>query len=120
MVLTAVVDGLGKPGDLVSVKPAYAQNFLLSKGLGKLATPAMLKEISEQVAADKASKAAGLAEAEEKKKTIEVHPHPAHPPHFPFCFLRHWYCRKCYDQASRAHTVGRSGLNLEHGTMRVT
>jgi len=79
VVLTVVVDGLGKPGDLVAVKPAYAQNFLISKGLGKLATPAMRKEISEQAAADKASKAAGLAEDEEKKKTIEVHTHTAHP-----------------------------------------
>jgi len=59
---------------------AYAQNFLISKGLGKLATPAMRKEILEQAAAVKASKTAGLAEDEEKKKTIEVHTLTLHTP----------------------------------------
>jgi len=40
----------------------------------------MRKEILEQAAAVKASKTAGLAEDEEKKKTIEVHTLTLHTP----------------------------------------
>ena len=29
---------------MISVKPAYAQNFVIAKGLGKMATPDVLKQ----------------------------------------------------------------------------
>ena len=51
VVLSEDVKGLGRAGDLVAVKPAYAQNFLVSKGLGQVATPDMLKKIAQEVRA---------------------------------------------------------------------
>jgi hypothetical protein len=49
VVLTGDIKGLGSAGDLVAVKPAYAQNFLITKGLGKMATPDVLKRIEDEV-----------------------------------------------------------------------
>nr|ABA55508.1 chloroplast 50S ribosomal protein L9 [Isochrysis galbana] len=72
VILTGEIKGLGSAGDLVAVKPAYAQNFILTKGLGKMATPEMLKQIAEQQAADAATKAEALALAERHKKTLDA------------------------------------------------
>lgn len=33
LILTDEVDGLGEPGDVVEVKPGYARNYLLPRGL---------------------------------------------------------------------------------------
>ncbi len=38
------VKNLGKKGDIKEVKDGYAQNFLLAKGMAKLATPTIVKE----------------------------------------------------------------------------
>jgi len=58
VVLLEPVKGVGKKGEVVSVKPAYAQNVLLVKGQAKMATPEILKEIE---AADAAATAAAAA-----------------------------------------------------------
>lgn len=39
MLLIQSVDGLGKQGDVVEVRPGYANNFLLPQGLATEATP---------------------------------------------------------------------------------
>jgi hypothetical protein len=59
VILTGDIKGLGSAGDLVAVKPAYAQNFIVSKGLGKMATPEKLKEIADQVRCKRKSMVAG-------------------------------------------------------------
>lgn len=66
VMLTAPVKGLGKKGDLVAVKPAYAENMLIRAGLGALATPEMLQayEAEQAEAAANASAAAAKAAAD--------------------------------------------------------
>ena len=44
LILKDEVYGLGEAGDLVSVKPGYARNFLLPKGKAELATEGRVKE----------------------------------------------------------------------------
>lgn len=48
IILTENVDGLGKIGDLVKVKPGYARNFLLPRGLALEANPRNVKELEHQ------------------------------------------------------------------------
>lgn len=42
------VEGLGMIGDLISVKPGYARNFLVPKGLAMLANERNVKELEHQ------------------------------------------------------------------------
>jgi large subunit ribosomal protein L9 len=42
------VHNLGKSGDLVNVKPGYARNFLLPKGMALAATPGNMRQIELQ------------------------------------------------------------------------
>jgi len=48
IILKENVDGLGIIGELVSVKPGYARNFLLPKGLAIAADIASVKELDHQ------------------------------------------------------------------------
>lgn len=59
LVLEKDVEGLGEAGALVEVKPAYADNFIISRGLGSRASKETIKKIEEEVAlkAEKAMKA---------------------------------------------------------------
>ena len=43
VLLRADVEGLGRLGDLVTVRPGYGRNYLLPQGFAMLATPANLK-----------------------------------------------------------------------------
>ena len=43
ILLTHNVPYLGKPGDLVRVRPGYARNYLLPQGLATFATPHNLR-----------------------------------------------------------------------------
>jgi large subunit ribosomal protein L9 len=45
LILREEVDKLGHAGDVVSVKPGYARNFLLSQGKASLATEARINEL---------------------------------------------------------------------------
>lgn len=45
IILTETVDGLGKIGDMVKVKPGYARNYLVPKGLAVEANARNLKEL---------------------------------------------------------------------------
>ena len=48
VILTESVDGLGNIGDLVKVKPGYARNFLVPKGLAVEANTRNVKELEHQ------------------------------------------------------------------------
>lgn len=48
IILQENVDGLGVIGDLVSVKPGYARNYLVPKGLALVANERNVKEMEHQ------------------------------------------------------------------------
>lgn len=48
IILQENVDGLGVIGDLVSVKPGYARNYLVPKGLALIANERNVKELEHQ------------------------------------------------------------------------
>ncbi len=48
LILREEINRLGDPGDVVSVKPGYARNFLLPQGKAVLATRGRVKEIEHQ------------------------------------------------------------------------
>lgn len=48
VILINDVKGLGAVGDVVTVKDGYARNYLIPKGLGKVATSSNLKVIEEE------------------------------------------------------------------------
>lgn len=48
LILREDVHRLGEAGDLVSVKPGYARNYLLPQGKARLATAGRVKEIEHQ------------------------------------------------------------------------
>src|SRR6266513_2831305 len=48
IILRQAVENLGKPGDVVKVKPGYARNYLLPRGLAYEATPGNLKRIQQE------------------------------------------------------------------------
>ena len=48
IILRQAIDNLGKPGDVVTVRPGYGRNFLLPRGLAYEATPGNLKRIAQE------------------------------------------------------------------------
>jgi large subunit ribosomal protein L9 len=48
IILRQAIENLGKPGDVVKVKPGYARNYLLPHGLAYEATPGNLKRIQQE------------------------------------------------------------------------
>lgn len=58
LILREEINRLGDAGDVVSVKPGYARNFLLPQGKAVLATRGRVKEIEHQqrIIADKLAK----------------------------------------------------------------
>lgn len=66
------VKSLGKAGEIKEVKDGYGQNFLIGKGLAKLATPTVVEEWKaeqERIAQELADE---LARLEAEKKTLEA------------------------------------------------
>lgn len=70
VVLKSGVKGLGKAGEVVWVKPAYAENVLLKQGLAAAATADVLKDIEKEVAAKEAAATAAKQEAKQKGETL--------------------------------------------------
>ncbi|HTO72583.1 MAG TPA: 50S ribosomal protein L9 [Gemmatimonadales bacterium] len=64
VILRDNVDKLGKAGDLVKVKPGFARNFLLPKGLAYEATPGNKKRIEAEAKSRLAKQAAERTEAQ--------------------------------------------------------
>jgi large subunit ribosomal protein L9 len=66
------MDNLGKSGDVVRVRPGYARNFLIPRGLAMPATKgniARIEEIKRQAAVRSATE---LADAQEVAKKLEA------------------------------------------------
>jgi large subunit ribosomal protein L9 len=66
------VKSLGKAGEVKEVKDGYGQNFLIKKGLAKLATPEVLKEYEEQKAKEEAALKAEIEKLNNYKEQIEA------------------------------------------------
>jgi large subunit ribosomal protein L9 len=64
LILREHVDHLGDRGEIVSVAPGYARNYLLPKGLALVATPGNLKQLEYQrkIWAEKDAKELGEAQ----------------------------------------------------------
>jgi large subunit ribosomal protein L9 len=65
VVLREDVAKLGKIGELVRVKPGYARNFLLPRGLGVVATEGNIQQIEHE-------RKAAIANAAKLKKSFEA------------------------------------------------
>ena len=50
IILRHAIENLGKPGDVVTVTPGYARNYLLPRGFAYEATPGNLKRIAQEKA----------------------------------------------------------------------
>lgn len=70
VVLCRDVSGLGKKGDVVSVKDGYARNYLIPKGLATEATKGVLREQEALRQIQKQKSDRVLAEAEENARKI--------------------------------------------------
>lgn len=74
VVLKDDVDKLGKSGELIRVKPGYARNYLIPRGLAAVATRGNIAEVEHQkkVAVARAAKLRGDAESVAKRLTGTV------------------------------------------------
>lgn len=71
IILKERVEKLGEPGDVVRVKPGYARNFLLPRGMAYEATPANMKRIERERAQLEKQAAETLAAAREQAAKLE-------------------------------------------------
>ncbi|MDR0786916.1 MAG: 50S ribosomal protein L9 [Gemmatimonadota bacterium] len=72
IILKERLDNLGDIGEVVSVKPGYARNYLIPKGLAYAATPGNLKRIERERAQYEKRTAAERAEARQRAAVIEA------------------------------------------------
>ena len=75
LILRENVDNLGNAGDVVTVKPGYARNFLLPRGLALSATDGAVKRIEHErrvIAAQNAKQLKDLEGAASKLSSISV------------------------------------------------
>ena len=68
VILRQDVEGLGFEFEVVSVKPGYARNFLIPRGLASVATPKNVQELNEVLDARKAEEATLISAAKENEK----------------------------------------------------
>ena len=71
VILKQDVDGLGFEFEVVSVKPGYARNYLIPRGLAIVATPKNVTELNEVLEARKAQEEALIADAKAKSAKLE-------------------------------------------------
>lgn len=71
LILTADVDKLGAPGDIVEVKGGYGRNFLLPRGLAIVATPGAERQIESIKRARDAREVRDSDHANELKQKLE-------------------------------------------------
>ena len=65
------VKSLGKAGEIKEVKDGYGQNFLINKGLAKLATPEVVEEWKKEEARKAAELKAEIEKLNSYKEQIE-------------------------------------------------
>ncbi len=70
VMLTKTVQKLGKVGELVTVAPGYARNYLLPQGLAVRATPGVVKEVARRQEAERQRLLAIRQEAEKRKQAL--------------------------------------------------
>ncbi len=71
VILLEKIDRLGTLGDVVTVKPGYARNFLLPLGKAKVATEDNIKELEARRAELEAKAAETLAAAEARREKLQ-------------------------------------------------
>lgn len=71
VLLQADVDNLGTGGEVVRVRPGFARNFLLPRGLAVPATPGNLARVEDLKKAAQARKQSEMVEAQELAKKLE-------------------------------------------------
>lgn len=71
VILKEPLEKLGQIGDVVTVKPGYARNYLIPQGLAYEATPANLRRIEREREQIEKRAAADLATARAQASTIE-------------------------------------------------
>jgi large subunit ribosomal protein L9 len=71
VLLTQDVKSLGKKGEIKEVKDGYGNNFLIAKGMAKLATQAVMKQWEASEKAKKEADAAEIAKLNTAKKQLE-------------------------------------------------
>ena len=72
LILTAAVDKLGVPGDIVEVKAGYGRNYLLPRGFAITATRGAEKQIEGIKRAQEARQVRDLDHAREIKAELEA------------------------------------------------
>jgi len=72
VLLVKDVKNLGKAGEIKEVKDGYGQNFLINKGLAKLATPEVVEAWKAEQARKEQELKEELARLESEKKTLEA------------------------------------------------
>ena len=71
VILRQAVDNLGHPGDIVTVSPGYARNYLIPRGVAYLATDGNKKRIAQEKARLEAAESERRGTAEELAKKLE-------------------------------------------------
>ena len=71
VILRGSMENLGAAGDVVNVKPGYARNYLIPKGLAYEATAQNKRRIEAENARSAAKEAETLSEAQQRAKAIE-------------------------------------------------
>ncbi len=72
VLLVKDVKTLGKAGEIKEVKDGYGQNFLINKGLAKLATPEVVANWKAEQERKEAELKAELERLENEKKALEA------------------------------------------------
>lgn len=72
LILTAAVENLGVPGDIVEVKNGYGRNYLLPRGLAIVATRAAEKQIDEIKRAQDARAVRDVEHAHELRQKLDT------------------------------------------------
>lgn len=74
VILTQEVSGLGSAGDVVDVKPGFARNYLLPRGVATQWTRGGEKQVEQIKAAREARLHATIEEAQDLKAKLEAQP----------------------------------------------
>lgn len=71
VILRDALDNLGSAGEIVSVKPGYARNYLIPKGLAYEATDANVRRIEREKVKIEQNAAAQLTDARKRAESFE-------------------------------------------------
>ena len=74
VILNQDVEGTGFTGELLTVKPGFARNFLIPRKLADIATPALEKERQKQIAEAEARREKEVAERQKLADSLAAEP----------------------------------------------